>query len=735
MPRVGERVECTVEKIFPFGVFARLDNGAPAFIRRRELTLAGDIDPRRALVDGRPLERGRRLRAAVSRPAGAGKLELSVRATLRDPWLDFPDYPPNTVVSAAVRQLYPDGVQVEIVPGVLGFIPLAELRATPPARPEELLRAGDHVKAVITHIDRPGRRVSLSLRRLLAQQTVVQSLMAHLATGPDAPPPLFAPTAAPPVLLDGPVLVLEDHRELREPLVRWLRDQGCGAYGVASAAEALALCAGQSFALTLVDLDMPEVDGLTFIDRLRAANPHAPVAVMSGPDLLAHHWATLRARGVVAAFDKPLEQDDIRRVLERLAAGETPHLGEPAGEDAPPPELARLRHAAAVSRRGPIERIRLALDDLVRETRADRGAVFHFDRAARAISLVAEAGRGSLDPADLYGLLGSPVKDVIVENRPLWENDVAVDDARFRKLLDVIPCRSCVALPLEAGGRVDHALFVFGGEPYHFTTARLAAVMATGPLARAALETQLFDERVRAESPFILSGHLASTLGHELFSTVSGLDLTLCNLRADLSRQTVRGEPADLKRMGADLAEAGQMAEELKNTVREFQRLMRVGQEGLVDVNRVLRQAQAQSRPLAVRRHVRLALEAAEGLPPVRGNEIRLLHVFLNLILNAVQHIAEGPDAAGEVRLLTALGPARDARPVKVRFADTGPGIHRERWEEVFELGYTTREEGHGLGLYIARDAVEKMDGRISVEESFMALGTTFLVELPAAVE
>ncbi len=48
-------------------------------------------------------------------------------------------------------------------------------------------------------------------------------------------------------------------------------------------------------------------------------------------------------------------------------------------------------------------------------------------------------------------------------------------------------------------------------------------------------------------------------------------------------------------------------------------------------------------------------------------------------------------------------------------------------------MGMTTREDGSGLGLYIARALVEDMNGRIYVEESRMLLGTTFVVELPAA--
>ncbi|MBI3426089.1 MAG: hypothetical protein HY011_24430 [Acidobacteria bacterium] len=51
--------------------------------------------------------------------------------------------------------------------------------------------------------------------------------------------------------------------------------------------------------------------------------------------------------------------------------------------------------------------------------------------------------------------------------------------------------------------------------------------------------------------------------------------------------------------------------------------------------------------------------------------------------------------------------------------------------ECIFELGFSTRSEGNGFGLFITRGLVESMGGRISVEESVMTVGTIFLIELP----
>jgi hypothetical protein len=53
------------------------------------------------------------------------------------------------------------------------------------------------------------------------------------------------------------------------------------------------------------------------------------------------------------------------------------------------------------------------------------------------------------------------------------------------------------------------------------------------------------------------------------------------------------------------------------------------------------------------------------------------------------------------------------------------------QWDQVFEVGFTTREEGGGMGLYISRSLMEAIGGRLYVEESYILGGTVFAIELP----
>jgi PAS domain S-box-containing protein len=136
----------------------------------------------------------------------------------------------------------------------------------------------------------------------------------------------------------------------------------------------------------------------------------------------------------------------------------------------------------------------------------------------------------------------------------------------------------------------------------------------------------------------------------------------------------------------------------------------------------------------AVRAHapgdVELVVDAASGLPPVAADPDKLRQVLTNLIDNAVKYSPDG----GSVRV--ALTPSGNC--VRFRIADEGLGIppaeHGRIFEKFFRLdpNLTRGVGGTGLGLYISRELVHRMHGRIWVNSDGNR-GSTFTVELPIA--
>ncbi len=109
----------------------------------------------------------------------------------------------------------------------------------------------------------------------------------------------------------------------------------------------------------------------------------------------------------------------------------------------------------------------------------------------------------------------------------------------------------------------------------------------------------------------------------------------------------------------------------------------------------------------------------------VTGNPDELLHVFVNLITNAVHAMSD----RGTLTLATSLN---EDGVVSVSVTDTGCGIPAENLPKIFEPLYTTKPpgKGTGLGLYNVMSVISKMQGHICVN-STVGKGTTFRIEFP----
>jgi signal transduction histidine kinase len=122
---------------------------------------------------------------------------------------------------------------------------------------------------------------------------------------------------------------------------------------------------------------------------------------------------------------------------------------------------------------------------------------------------------------------------------------------------------------------------------------------------------------------------------------------------------------------------------------------------------------------------VRVTVEAPQSLPAVNGDAAMLRQVFLNLAINACQAMTSG----GSLRIVAS--PASRGR-VEVRVEDTGVGIAPEHLSRIFDLYFTTKERGTGIGLSMVYRIVQMHDGEIEVQ-STPGRGTTFRVLLPRA--
>jgi signal transduction histidine kinase len=122
---------------------------------------------------------------------------------------------------------------------------------------------------------------------------------------------------------------------------------------------------------------------------------------------------------------------------------------------------------------------------------------------------------------------------------------------------------------------------------------------------------------------------------------------------------------------------------------------------------------------------VDVRLECPPNLPRVSADAGTLQQAFLNLALNACQAMPDG----GHLRMAASTRPGRR---VEVLFEDTGIGIAPEHLEKIFDLYYTTKDQGTGIGLSMVYRTIQLHDGDVEVQ-SVLGKGTTFRVLLRQA--
>ena len=129
-------------------------------------------------------------------------------------------------------------------------------------------------------------------------------------------------------------------------------------------------------------------------------------------------------------------------------------------------------------------------------------------------------------------------------------------------------------------------------------------------------------------------------------------------------------------------------------------------------------------RPEATRGGIQIIVDC-EGAPEVNGDPGMLRQAFLNLALNACQAMLSGST-------LRVAAEAARGRRVLITVADSGVGIPAEDLARIFDLYFSTKEHGSGVGLSMVYRTVQMHDGEIEVQ-SIPGKGTTFSILLPQA--
>ncbi|HEX6927515.1 MAG TPA: PAS domain S-box protein [Longimicrobiaceae bacterium] len=220
-------------------------------------------------------------------------------------------------------------------------------------------------------------------------------------------------------------------------------------------------------------------------------------------------------------------------------------------------------------------------------------------------------------------------------------------------------------------------------------------------------------------------GALTASIAHEVNQPLSGI---LTN--ASTCLKMLASEPPNLegaRETARRTIRDGQRASEVVGRLRALFANKGTATEA-IDLNDAAREVIALSSGEMQRGRVLLRTELAEDLPHVTGDRVQLQQVMLNLLRNALDAMSEVHDRPRELLIRTGR---EEGDRVRLSVRDAGEGLQAEGMDRLFDVFYTTKRGGMGVGLAVSRSIVESHRGRLWAEPND-GPGATFSFSIPA---
>ncbi|WOH74042.1 sensor histidine kinase [Bradyrhizobium sp. NDS-1] len=218
---------------------------------------------------------------------------------------------------------------------------------------------------------------------------------------------------------------------------------------------------------------------------------------------------------------------------------------------------------------------------------------------------------------------------------------------------------------------------------------------------------------------------LSSAIAHELYQPLGAI---LSN--AEAAQMLIKAHPLDVAQLGeilSDIVRDEQRASEIINGLRNLLNNRTGADLQPLNLNATVRDVVRIVSPEVTRRGVVLRTILATEQLWVRCDPIHLQQVIINLVMNGIDAMEDVANPH-ELTIRTNL---TDTGKVEARISDSGPGISNEQLTEIFDAFVTTKPQGTGLGLPIARTIVESYGGELWAESRMR--GAVFSFTLPLA--
>ncbi len=239
-------------------------------------------------------------------------------------------------------------------------------------------------------------------------------------------------------------------------------------------------------------------------------------------------------------------------------------------------------------------------------------------------------------------------------------------------------------------------------------------------IRRAIDKTRELEKRAMHSERLAFVGTLAGGLAHEIKNPLSTLNINLQLLIEDLQSMTGENSKKVQRKIQA-LQKETQRLEEILNDFLRYARGQKLELENH-DINEIVDGVVDFVTPEIKQKNIKILKSYDSHLPRCRMDSNLIKQAILNVIINAEQAMENG----GELMIRT----SRNGKYVQIDITDTGTGIPKDIINKIFQVYFSTKKTGTGLGLPTAKRIIEEHKGTISVQ-SEEGKGTNFSIKLP----
>jgi len=227
-------------------------------------------------------------------------------------------------------------------------------------------------------------------------------------------------------------------------------------------------------------------------------------------------------------------------------------------------------------------------------------------------------------------------------------------------------------------------------------------------------------------------GEMAAGIAHEINQPLNPISLGLENLLNEIGKRNLTGDDYFQKKARKIFDNIVRISYIIDH-VRAFSR----GQNDFIlsafDINESIRNGVSLISEQFKNKGIGVNLKLDEKIPPILGNTYKFEQVILNLLVNAKDALEEKQRSMKtEYKKFIEIRDYQENQTIFVEVKDNGTGIKSEEIDNIMIPFYTTKEfgKGTGLGLSISFGIIKEMDGKIEVESEF-SIGTTIRILLP----